>query len=928
MTYLQKLKKLNRYRGQGKHAERICSELIYLDGVSKNHGNRYGARIEAVVDYLLDEIGCEGVLTLTAMKQAEDMLSDLSPVAKSYTELFISHAHIDMNWMWGYNETAALTVDTFRTVLDLMKEYPEMTFGQSQASTYEIVEKFAPEMLDEIKCRIHEGRWEVTAAEWVEPDKNMPDGESLTRQVLQTKKYLSKLLDLDPAELDLDFVPDTFGHNLNVPEVLANAGIRYMYHCRGYDGTCLYYYVSPSGKKTLNYREFAWYNGEIAPDKFEMVPDFCGKEKVDTYLCVFGVGDHGGGPSRRDIERIMEYQTWPLTPTIRFGTFHEFFGRIEACGTVFPEMKQEMNSLFTGCYTTQSRIKMANRIAEARINETEALSAAASLLAEAPREADRLDVSWRNILFNHFHDILPGSGTIETREYAMGRFQDTLAAVNTYGNLSMRRMAEAIDTSSIPFELDGETVSEGGGVGFYQEQSEGYRFPSTERGRGAVRAFHLFNPTGYDRDEYAEITVWDYHEGFDKAVMTDAEGTEIPFCLLHIGNGYWAHQFAKLLVKVKIPAFGYTTVVLKQRAVDGHMSVAPRHYERLDEFINDAPVVMESDLVKAVFDKRTMHLISLVDKKTGETLIDRPSCYFRYADENPIYGMTSWRVGPYMNIRDLNAESDVRFFEIASNAVLSRIGYEIKFGASLLRCTIVLKRDSSVLEFSTYVDWNEPAVEGQKIPQISFAVPVSYQTVGTCRCDIPYGEIQRKAVAHDMPALSYLTVEGETDSVVALMTDTKYGYRLWEDTASVTLIRSAYNPDPYPERGIHNIRIGVAVGSASDVKTKSSAFNHPVAFTPAKAGTGRLPLSGSMLSVEGNVQISCVKNAEDGQGTAVRLYNVNGQDAEAALRFCRPVVRAVMTDSNENALGGALLVNGTVKASVPAYSVVTLVAYF
>ena len=135
MTYLQKLKKLNRYRGQGKHAERICSELIYLDGVSKNHGNRYGARIEAVVDYLLDEIGREGVLTLTAMKQAEDMLSDLSPVAKSYTELFISHAHIDMNWMWGYNETAALTVDTFRTVLDLMKEYPEMTFGQSQAST-------------------------------------------------------------------------------------------------------------------------------------------------------------------------------------------------------------------------------------------------------------------------------------------------------------------------------------------------------------------------------------------------------------------------------------------------------------------------------------------------------------------------------------------------------------------------------------------------------------------------------------------------------------------------------------------------------------------------------------------------------------------------------------------------------------------------
>jgi len=285
-------------------------------------------------------------------------------------------------------------------------------------------------------------------------------------------------------------------------------------------------------------------------------------------------------------------------------------------------------------------------------------------------------------------------------------------------------------------------------------------------------------------------------------------------------------------------------------------------------------------------------------------------------------------VGPYMNIRDLNAESDVRFFEIASNAVLSRIGYEIKFGASLLRCTIVLKRDSSVLEFSTYVDWNEPAVEGQKIPQISFAVPVTYKTVGTSRCDIPYGEIQRNAVAHDVPALSYLTVDGETDSVVALMTDTKYGYRLWEDAASVTLIRSAYNPDPYPERGIHNIRIGVSVGAVADVRAKSSAFLHPIAFTTAMPGEGRLSLSGSILSVDGEVEVSCVKNAEDGQGTAVRLYNVGDQDADAVLRFCRQAVRAMLTDSNEIPIGAAAIVDGAVKVTVPAYGVVTLVAYF
>lgn len=110
----------------------------------------------------------------------------------------------------------------------------------------------------------------MTAAEWVEPDKNMPDGESMTRQILQSKKYLSQLLDISPDSLCIDFVPDTFGHNANVPEILSDAGIQYMYHCRGYEGPCLYNFVAPSGKKILNYREYVWYNGEITVNKFEI----------------------------------------------------------------------------------------------------------------------------------------------------------------------------------------------------------------------------------------------------------------------------------------------------------------------------------------------------------------------------------------------------------------------------------------------------------------------------------------------------------------------------------------------------------------------------------------------------------------------------------------------------------------------------------
>jgi len=135
---------------------------------------------------------------------AEEALLPMSAAVKSYTLHCVAHAHIDMNWMWGFPETAAVTMDTFRTMLDLMKEYPQFTFSHSQASTYRIVEKHDPEMLAEIKARVKEGRWEVTASTWVEADKNMPNGESLARHALYTKRYLSDLLGVDPDDLSLD----------------------------------------------------------------------------------------------------------------------------------------------------------------------------------------------------------------------------------------------------------------------------------------------------------------------------------------------------------------------------------------------------------------------------------------------------------------------------------------------------------------------------------------------------------------------------------------------------------------------------------------------------------------------------------------------------------------------------------------------------
>ena len=924
MNYSEKIKAIDSHRSESIHAERICSQIVYLDNVSKIERDLYNGVIEAAADHLLSCIARDGVITIASVAETEELLMVLQPAAKRYKASFISHAHIDMNWMWGYNETVSITVDTFRTILQLMEEHPDFTYAQSQASTYEIIEKYAPEMLPEIKRRIHEGRWEVTASEWVEPDKNMPNGESLTRQILQTKKYLCKLLDLPADYFILDFVPDTFGHNANIPEILSNAGIRYMYHCRGYDGMHdIYRYVSPSGKSILTYREYEWYNSTVTPLAFEKMPGFCEKNQVSTCLCVYGVGDHGGGPSRRDIERILTYQSWPLTPTITFGTFRGFFKEIESCGHDFPIINSELNCIFTGCYTTQSRIKMANRLSEARMNEAEALSAMASGLTGFRRNQDQFDGPWRNLLFNHFHDILPGSGTIETREYAMGRFQEILAVASTSANRSMQQIASQIDTTGIAFDSDNLTTSEGGGVGYFQSQTNGFRMPSTERGRGKVRVLHVFNPTGYDRKEVTELTLWDYPYDLSLMLLSDANGNPLEFQLVETGKHYWGHQFTKFLAEVSVPAYGYTTVIVSQKASQGHLIPYVSTFEHSDEFINDEPIVMENEYISAIFDRTTMRLISLTEKQSGQKLINQPSCFFQLIQENPLYNMTSWRVGPYMNIKDLNSSCNVKGSSLHQGALRQWFDYEIKFGNSVLKATVSLNKGSKTLDYDLTVDWDEAAVKGERIPQLSFAVPVSYQTNGKCTYDIPYGVIARKPLAHDVPALSYLSVGSDTATQIGILSDTKYGYRCWNDQASVTLIRSAYDPDPYPERGIHNIRLAVACVATAEMNHISSLFNHPLCYTSGNYQNGPLSMEGAYLRVEG-ATVSCVKISEDNSGSVVRVYNSGSDDQIATLEFMTSITEATLTDTNEYPVQDLTCADNRISVNIPAYSVITV----
>lgn len=904
----------------------------------------YSELIDKALTRLEQDAEEAGTVTKQAVTAAEATLSPLSPHMKRYRIVCASHAHIDMNWLWGFAETVSVTLDTFRTILRLMDEYPDFTFSQSQASVYEIVENHDPSLLAEIKRRVAEGRWEVTASHWVEPDKNMPNGESLTRHLLYTRRYLSQLLDIAPERLNLDFVPDTFGHNLNVPEILSDGGIQYLYHCRGHIAGEVYYYQSPSGRRVLCYCEQDWYNSTIRPDFLKTGLSFALHKNIHTALKVYGVGDHGGGPTRRDVERLLDMRGWPLAPEVCFGTFGEFFAAMEAEYPNAPVVTQERNFLFDGCYTTQSRIKAANRVGELRLNQAEALGVMAALAAGTPYDNVAYENAWRKLLFNHFHDILPGSGVISTRECALGYFNDILAFANSRVSQAADAITRRIDTARLlPAEEPGEDIAEGAGAGF---NITDFTLPATERGRGKTRLFHVFNPTGYARTEAALITLWDWPYDINRLSVTDPDGNALPAQAINDRRvsapqdriGYWGHDYIKVWTEVTCPAYGYATVAVTERPrTEPFIRVAQDL--RLDTPI--APV-MENDMARVVFNPADLSVVSFTDKQTHTELIDQTQqgAGLRFVMEDAVRGMTAWTVGRTMT--DTPAFERVTLRGISNGPVCTRLQFTGYLRASKVDGIITLRRDR--LEYLLTVDWFEKGTE-DGIPQLNFTVPLAYSSTEMV-CDIAYGVVTRTAADRDVPALSFTyapNTQDKTRPSLMLATKTKYGFRLQNNRLSVDLIRSAIDPDPYPEIGVQQIEFAlqpVRDAAPSALLKQAQGYTHPMLVMPPYGKPNPqadLPLTGGFVTAEGGCAVSSVKLAEpvcndglpDGDGNnaathavIVRLYETDGRNADISLSFARPVKHACLVDANEIERDEPVtLTDGQVRFTLGAYAV-------
>lgn len=916
----------------GYWGDRIITQLEYSYKLSKINNQIYDEFLIKILCFIEDSVKSIGGFTKHIAEEAELRLSELSTEAKKFNIICVAHAHIDMNWLWRYDETVAITLDTFRTMLNLMNEYPDFKFSQSQASVYKMVEEYNPEMLEEIKQRVKEGRWEITASTWVETDKNMPNGESLSRHILYTKKYLSKLFNINPDSLNLDFEPDTFGHNANVPEILFNGRVKYYYHCRGYEGHNIYRWEAPSGNFILVYREPHWYNALINFSMALYIPEFCTKHGIDTMLKVYGVGDHGGGPSRSDINKIIDMASWPVFPSIRFGTYGEYFNILDKVKSL-PTIKGELNFVFTGCYTTQTRIKLANRVLEGKLNEAETFSSIATVNTNFKYRKEPIAEAWKKTLFNQFHDILPGSGIVDTREFAMGNFQQAMATVNIEESLALRKIVDAINTEDLIENKDtSSSLSEGAGVGF---GIENFNISQCDRGTGKKRIIHIFNSSQENKKALAEVIIWDFQGDKERIVFKDYCGNTVRHQMIIKDAKYWDHTYMNLLVEANIPAYGYNTYILKEEDMEDvplSVHLDPR-IEKLQEYI------LENAYIKVVFEGKSLSIVSLIDKTTGEELVNKNALagIFRLVQEDDSRGMTAWIIGRYKNIKNLNEFVKILDVQINSCILRQSISYDIKFNNSKLKVIVSLDKDSTSINYYVECDWQEIGKEGEGIPQLNFYVPTAYRCK-SYKYDIPFGTIDRNDMDIDVPANSWIIGNREeTDkNTLMIITASKYGFRGYNNAMAVSLIRSSFDPDPYPENGIHKIKFSVCVVKQGENKRliqRAYDENHLLIALPGTAHKGTLLNCQNFISVEeGNVIISAIKAPEESseqKALIVRLHETEGTHTNVKLKFFNEILKSNFVDINENDIDGSINVDkNTLKIKLKPYSLASIYVQF
>ena len=760
-----------------------------------------------------------------AVRKALKPIFELGADPATVTVNAIGHAHIDTAWLWPLRETVRKVGRTFASQILNIERYPGYKFGASQPQLYKFCKDNYPKLYAKIKKAVKAGAWELQGGMWVEADCNIPNGESLIRQLLIGRDFYREEFGADVNNV---WLPDVFGYSGNLPQIMKSAGVDYFltqkiswnrynkfphntFVWRGIDGSEVLAHFPPEDD----------YNSYVKPSQLRKhETNNAEAGLVEDAISLYGIGDGGGGPKEEYVERGIRCANLNGCPKFTFAFAQP---ALERMGDMRAELSTWVGELYfelhRATFTTQAQTKRLNRRAEEALRAVEMVCAAAGAASYPTKELAKL---WEDFLCGQFHDIIPGSSINRVYAENIPMLENVIAQCK---QLQAKAAAKIMRRSP---------------------DSATYFNPSSTPFAGAVNVGQVSRPVNVPVQREAD----DY------------------------------------IAWLEIPARGFVTLELTKEEEKGG---ANRHGEPSPAITAPAKdkksLTLENAQVKYVFNTRGQ-LTSIYDKETKTEHIPANAKANAIAlyDDHPA-AHDAWDVEEYAFGMPV-AEAEILSAERITGPVRDGIMFYGKIGSSTFIQTAWLAKTGKRLDFVTDIDWCEnhriarvafPYAEN--VTEARFEI--QYGTVARPTHD----NTKWQAAQFEVCGHRYADVS-EPGFGFALLNDSKYGYSAKDGVLSLTLLRAPTYPDPVADRGAHRFTYSAlphagTLADSDEVVANAAVINQGIECFPGFALTDKTTLP---VTLDGDgIELSVIKKAEKSDALVVRLVERRGRTATGTL---------------------------------------------
>ncbi len=771
-----------------------------------------------------------------ARKLLSERIANIAPDAEGGRLFLTGHTHIDTAWLWPIKETVRKCGRTFSTAAWMMRKYPDYHFSCSQAQLYAYTGTHYPDVYARIKDLVAEGRWETTGAMWVEPDCNVASGEALIRQILHGLRFFKEEFGTRPRTC---WLPDVFGYNAGLPQILAGCGIEFFwtwklhwqsrnpfpYHLfwwQGVDGSRVLAHIPRLGG--------GGYNGDPTPEQLATAwQTYVQKGTYDQQLFPFGYGDGGGGVTEMMMEYAARAASFPGLPACRQGVAEDFFAEVAASDVELPTWVGELYlETHRGTYTSQSRTKRENRHCEMSLRGTEMLAVAARRF-RTPVDVEPLREAWRKVLLHQFHDILPGSSIGEV-------YTDT-----------HRDYAQVLATSAA-----------------VRQEALG---PILGRAGDTLR-FGVLNSLSWQRNGLVELDIPDV--GGD--VVGSMAGVPVPVQIV----SRTGDRMRVLVAAEGVPSLGGVLLDLQMDRPLPSLLTATDHTLENQFFRLE---IDEEGEITSLWDKR--HAREVVAE--GQTLNQMQ--LFQDGPERE----AAWNVHATYEKRRYAWEGDCSVQAVEFGPVRATVRVTRRHRDTTLTQDIMIYDHKPRIDFRTRVDWQER----QTMLKAAFPVAVHSEKA---TFEVQFGAVERpthRNTSWDQERFEVCAQRwadlSEGGYGVSLLNDGRYGHDVRDNVLRLTLLRGPQYPDPDCDLGLHECTYSLLPheGDWRQGGTVQQAWqlNAPLLAVPTDIQRGPT----SLIEVDGPAIVETLKVAEDGKGDILRVYEPFGSRGLVTIGIHLPV---------------------------------------